>query len=131
MTVGGFCADNAEGIAAEKPRAIHRFGEGKAQFGVGDDHVGGFETGQVEGFAGRGTDDAVLGEFFADAGKGGEGMAGMNQVAVNFVGNDKHVVGEADFTETGQFFACPDTTNRVVGTAQDCHFDGGIGRFFG
>ena len=50
-------------------------------------------------------------------------MSRVDQLAVNLVRDDRDPVAEADVTQTGQLFAGPDTSGRVVGIAEQHHLD--------
>ncbi len=101
------------------------------QVRIGNDDVGGFESGEVEGFAAGGADDGVLGKFRAKGCIVGEGGAVEHQVAVDFVGNNEDIVLIANFAQTAQFSGRPDTADWIMGAAKDKHFVVGIGRFLG
>ena len=70
--------------------------------------------------------DAVLGKLFVQQSEWMVTVTWQHQVAVDFVGDDQHVVLHADFTQEQQLVLRPATANGVVGIAEDEHL-GGLG----
>ena len=64
--VGGFGCDPSEKVGAENGVLEQLFPEPFAQVLVRDDDIGIRESCQVEGLAGRGADDRVLGEVLGE-----------------------------------------------------------------
>ncbi len=122
VVIGCFQRDDAEDADPTQPGASQRLLEAGAQLVVGDDDVGRVQASQIESLAGRGADHRILGEILADAGKRGEGISLVDQVAVYLIGYNKNIVLQAYLAEAGQLVSRPNPPHGVVGAAQDSHF---------
>ena len=129
VIVGGLDGRDTEGIQREDAGASDGLLKGLPECRVGDHHVRRLQRGEVEGLAGRGADDRPRLVFGTQRGVWREVPVPQDQVAVDLVGHDQHVVVHADPAEAPQLLAGPDASDRVVGMAEDGHPDLRIGAF--
>ena len=120
--VGGQCGDAAEDVAVDMHCVVHERLEACAEFGVGDDDLGGEHTGEVEGFARRHAGDGVLRDFVRQGGDGCVLMAAHHQVGVNFVADEQAVVLQTEFGYLPQLLRGPAAAHGVVGVADNHQF---------
>ncbi len=87
---------------------------------------GRFQSGDIEGLTGGDQGDRVLGDGRVQRGDRQVGMAGKDQIAVDFVGADRHPMAQADVCHAFQFLAGEDTPGGVLRVAEhkDARFGG-------
>lgn len=86
-------------------------------FGIGNQNIGGLKAGQIEGFAGRSTDRAVLKIGVGEGCQRDMLKARHNQIKMDLVGKDEYMMAQADFAELQQLVPAPDPSYRIMGTA--------------
>ena len=119
--VSGLGGDAAEEVAVDVHGVVEEVLVAGAQFGVGDDDLGGEHAGEVEGLAGGHAGDGILGDLVRQGGDGRVALAAHHQVRVDLVAHEQAVVAEAEFGHTAQFLGRPTPSHRVVRIAEDHH----------
>ncbi len=117
-----FAVDLLHGQQPEEVGAVDEVGgellaQLAALFGIGDDGEGGAEAGHVEALARRGEGDAMLAQGWAE---GGDGCVGAfkDQIGVDFIDDEEHLMAQRELAEGAQGVFGPDQANGVVGAAQ-------------
>ena len=128
MVVGRLAGHQAEVADGQTGDVLGGHVEGALEFRVRDDDVGAQQAGQVEGLGGRGEFHAVHGVALPQVREHRDLVAGVFEVGVDLVGQDRHAVLDADVRQAAQFVGAPDAADRVVRVAQH---DGGAARVGG
>ncbi len=123
MIIGSLKRNRAEGANAEESVALEDSLELDPKIPLWDDNAGCLQAGEIECLARRGAGDGATSEGVTDLGKWGEYVTLVDQIGVDLVRDDEHVVFEADLPESDQFFPCPHASHRIVRTAQDGQLD--------
>ena len=97
--------------------AVHLFQDGRV---FGKD-VGNLDACNVEGLGGRDAGYGIAHQRLLQGGPGGVVVAGISELAVDFVGNHEHIAAEADLSHAGKLFPGPDAAGGIVGVAQQQH----------
>ncbi len=96
MVIRRLKGDRAECVYTEKPITLEGFLELLSQILIGDDDTRRLQSGHVKGLAGCGADDRILGKSVADLRQWGENMVMVDQISVNFIGDDKDIVFDSN-----------------------------------
>ena len=91
--------------------------EGAAERWIFDEGVRDLNTCQVECLGRRCDNNGVVCKFFAYRAEYGV-RSFKDEIAVDFIANDNHVVLETDVADAFQFFAGPNAANGIVWTAK-------------
>ena len=107
----------AERVDSEQTVGKKTFFELLTDMFVRNDDVGGMKACQIERFTRCRADNTVFLKGTVCHGKRAKHHTWINQVSMNLVCNDLHMVAPTDATEALEFFACPDTADRIVRAA--------------
>ena len=92
---------------------------------IGNDDGCGLKAGQIEGFGGGHTGDAVFPAVLGDGGERNIILPRLSEVAVDLVGKHQDMVFHTEVTHLFQCLLVPDLAHRVVGVTED--HKGGLG----
>ena len=125
---GGLRGDLAEDIAEMRFHVLYIRNIGLAQAFIGNDSRRSSQSSQIEGLGSRMEGDAVHGILMSQGGKRYVFVARQHQIAMDFVGNDQHIVFQADFAQKQQLVSRPATAHGVMRITKNQHL-GGLGLF--
>jgi hypothetical protein len=120
--VGGLHGRQAEGVGEVESGRGQFPAEPIAQNPVRNDRERSRQAGDVERFARGAEGDRPGGGFGVEGGQGNMAVSAEDQVAMDFVGDDDQVAGQADFGQSPQLFLRPNPADGIVRTANDDHF---------
>ena len=118
LAVGGFHSRYAKDVQRVEVEALKHGDVDAAQPLVGDYRDGGFEPRDVEGFARRYEGEDVL-VHSGQRAEAGVLRVAVDEVLVDFVGDDYHVLAAHDVGERLELLAAPYARDGVVRAAQD------------
>jgi len=121
--ISRLAGDQTERVQLAVAGAVDLMDDRAADCRIGGKQIGHLQTSQIEGLARGGAGDRDCGKFRPQVGKHLVPVTRVNEIGVNFVGDDPDIVTEANLAQLFQFRARPYTTDWIVWAAENEQLD--------